>query len=206
MRINCRRIADVGNWCFWCTPLTQDLKLHPKIPEKLVGHGIAPGFAEIQFICISGKICKCGRQHFVERDKTPQIQTPPRKSVDASILTGWHFDCESSMHKKLKHFSKRAVVITAITSFWYTLPTCNWHFEPPRPPRYQWQLCSYTNHFSFYPHTLNQQHHAYIPPFHPSIGPSNILLPSQLSNIYSTASTNTSIPGPAFHLAYYTNS
>jgi len=37
----------------------QDLKLHPKIPEKLVGHGIAPKFAEIQFVCISGTICKC---------------------------------------------------------------------------------------------------------------------------------------------------
>jgi hypothetical protein len=95
--------------------------LHPKIPEKLVGHGIAPRFAEIQFVCISGKICKSGRQHFVERDKTPQIQTPPRKSVDASILTGWHFDC---MTLRKQHASKTEALlkegcrhITAITSF-----------------------------------------------------------------------------------------
>jgi hypothetical protein len=58
MRINGRKIAGVVNWCCWYICPTQDFKLYPEDPKKFMGHGIAPIYAGIHFVCISGKICR----------------------------------------------------------------------------------------------------------------------------------------------------
>jgi hypothetical protein len=47
------------NWCFRYICLTHDFKLYPEVPRKFMGHGVAPIYAGMHFVCISGEICKC---------------------------------------------------------------------------------------------------------------------------------------------------